>query len=192
MKVHHRPVPTREAAKDFIGKMIDNAEVFTGAVWFVTGDDNQTVIAVTGTAERAAVNAQGILDGERWRAMRDAERNEYVKAAQMLAIDRAEFRVRAEKAEAERDALLADALRWRHIRDECAYSYGDGHTEPVEHGIHLDWMQGAWIRDESNGGIGRPDTFPGWNSLVDNLISNLATELTEDDAIDAAMKGVGG
>lgn len=121
-----------------------------------------------------------------------AERNEYVKAAQMLAIDRAEFRVRAEKAEAERDALLADALRWRHIRDECAYSYGDGHTEPVEHGIHLDWMQGAWIRDESNGGIGRPDTFPGWNSLVDNLISNLATELTEDDAIDAAMKGVGG
>lgn len=93
---------------------------------------------------------------------------------------------------AERDALLADALRWRHIRDECAYSYGDGHTEPVEHGIHLDWMQGAWIRDESNGGIGRPDTFPGWNSLVDNLISNLATELTEDDALDAAMKGVGG
>lgn len=90
------------------------------------------------------------------------------------------------------DALLADALRWRHIRDECAYSYGDGHTEPVEHGIHLDWMQGAWIRDESNGGIGRPDTFPGWNSLVDNLISNLATELTEDDALDAAMKGVGG
>ena len=72
MKVHHRPVPTREAAKDFIGKMIDNADVFTGAVWFVTGDDNQTVIAVTGTAERAAVNAQGILDGERWRAMRDA------------------------------------------------------------------------------------------------------------------------
>ena len=72
MKVHHRPVPTREAAKDFIGKMIDKADVFTGEVWFVTGDDNQTVIAVTGTAERAAVNAQGILDGERWRAMRDA------------------------------------------------------------------------------------------------------------------------
>ena len=74
MKVHHRPVPTREAAKDFIGKMIDQADVFTGEVWFVTDDDNQAVIAVTGTAAHAAVNAERIAspDGERWRAMRDA------------------------------------------------------------------------------------------------------------------------
>ena len=74
MKVHHRPVPTREAAKDFIGKMIDKADVFTGAVWFVTDDDNQAVIAVTGTAAHAAVNAEWIASGDaqRYRAFRDA------------------------------------------------------------------------------------------------------------------------
>ena len=93
------------------------------------------------------------------------------------------LRQRAEAAE-------ADARRWRHVRDEMTYHYGDGQTEPRECGIHLEWVQGPWIRDGSNGGSGRPDSFPGWDTIVDEAITKLADELRELDD-DAAIASGG-
>lgn len=88
------------------------------------------------------------------------------------------------------EAAEADARRWRHVRDEMTYHYGDGQTEPRECGIHLEWFQGPWVRDGSNGGSGRPDSFPGWDTIVDEAITKLADELQELDD-DAAIASGG-
>lgn len=87
---------------------------------------------------------------------------------------------------AERDAAVADAGRWRHITEELDRSYGDGYTEPKERCIVLEWQQGPWIRDGSNGGAGRPDTFPGWNSIVDEMMAETRRVLAELDHDDCA------
>lgn len=94
------------------------------------------------------------------------------------------LRLRAEAAE-------ADARRWRHVRDEMTHHYGDGQTEPRECVIHLEWFQGPWVRDGSNRGLGRPDSFPGWDTIVDEAITKLADELQEldDDAAIASASG---
>jgi 3-methyladenine DNA glycosylase/8-oxoguanine DNA glycosylase len=87
---------------------------------------------------------------------------------------------------AEVEKYRKDAQRYGFLKDERTGSYGDGYTEPKEAHLCLEWQQGPWIRDGSNGGLGRPDVFPGWDSIVDEMMASVAED--EDDAeIDAAM-----
>lgn len=94
------------------------------------------------------------------------------------------------------DALEAardDAERWRFVTNELSEAYGDGNTEPHECHVHLEWVQGPWIRDGSNGGRGRPDTFPGWNAIVDAKIAQHRLDYDDlDAAIDQARGKAGG
>lgn len=87
-----------------------------------------------------------------------------------------------------RQALL-DSERWRYLKDERTDHYGDGHSEPNEAHLFLEWRQGPWIRDGSNGGRGRPDAFPGWDAIVDEMMANAASEIADfdDAAIDARL-----
>ncbi|TDB26839.1 hypothetical protein ATCM_03795 [Stenotrophomonas sp. ATCM1_4] len=126
--------------------------------------------------------------------------DDYQSAIDRLREDLAEIRSQRDRAEllveargtcidrltAERDAAVADAGRWRHITEELDRSYGDGYTEPKERCIVLEWQQGPWIRDGSNGGAGRPDTFPGWNSIVDEMMAETRRVLAELDHDDCA------
>lgn len=80
--------------------------------------------------------------------------------------------------------VRCDAERWRFLKNECTDRYGDGYSEPREAHLCLEWQQGSWIRDGSNGGRGRPDTFPGWDAIVDEMIARAADELAALDADD--------
>lgn len=88
-----------------------------------------------------------------------------------------------------------DAERWRYLKTECTHHYGDGNTEPREAHLYLEWGQGPWIRDGSNGGLGRADTFPGWDTIVDWMMVETEKELAdlddpEDDAAPPQGEGV--
>lgn len=82
--------------------------------------------------------------------------------------------------------MAKDAARWRFLCDECTHSYGDGYTEPNECCVNLEWQQGPWIRDGSNGGMGRSDTFPGWDSILDEAMEKHLRELSDDEGDDTA------
>ncbi|WP_039725819.1 hypothetical protein [Xanthomonas sp. SHU 199] len=97
------------------------------------------------------------------------------------------LRGRAERAEALLHDAQRDAGRWRFLKNECTEQYGDGYSEPREAHLCLEWGQGSWIMDGSNGGRGRPDTFPGWDAIVDEMIARAQAELAALDADDAAM-----
>ena len=81
-----------------------------------------------------------------------------------------------------------DAERWRFFCDNIGSAYGDGYTEPREQSACLEWQQGPWIRDGSNGGQGRADTFPGWSAIIDKMMEDEQRALEElDEPTDTAM-----
>jgi len=84
--------------------------------------------------------------------------------------------------------VVRDAARWRFFCDNIGRSYGDGYSEPREESACLEWQQGPWIRDGSNGGRGRADTFPGWSAILDKMMEDERRALEDlDDPLDAAM-----
>lgn len=83
--------------------------------------------------------------------------------------------------------VVRNAERWRFFCEEMTHSYGDGYNEPKECHAQLTWQQGPWIRGGSNGGNGRPDTFPGWNSVIDEAMENQRRELLDLEGEIAAM-----
>ena len=87
-------------------------------------------------------------------------------------------------------AMVADAERWRHL-GALTQSYGDGHTEPVEYFVQLEWRQGPWIFDGSDDGRGRPDTFPGWGAIVDEMLERQREEMAGDEEEDTARQAAG-